>query len=115
MSLQSNSQTSNSANRFITVDFTAVVQAGENGMDVRCVPAVSDDLPLNMITNGAPTEGWFERAAGAGDIGGISGNRTFEIGAGTSTDYVLACAAGSPNGAAFIHGRTMTALFTPAP
>ncbi len=50
-----------------------------------------------------------------GDNGeSVSGTRTFDIGAGATVTYVLACQEFSNDGGS-IFARNLTAIFTPAP
>lgn len=96
----------------VTVHFTAIVQSGADGNDVRCSVAESTDIPGFMTTNSSIVAGWHERAGAPGDIGSASGTRTFEVAAGNTVDYVLVCQGAASDS---LHTRALTAIFTPAP
>ena len=56
---------------------------------------------------------WETAAANVGDEGSVSGTAKFDIAAGATVTYSLACE--EYGGSGTVAGRTMTAIFTPAP
>lgn len=96
----------------IVVNSTAVVRHSVDGGDIRCVIVESTDIPIANVSANAEGAQYHE-TGGSGTDSTLSGSRFFEIAAGATVEYVLACRETMDGG--FIFGPNLTALFTPAP
>jgi hypothetical protein len=82
--------------------------------DSVCALYRSTEIPAPNISLADPAVGWWETAAvGTGDQGSVSGTATFDIAAGATVTYALACE--ERGGFEAVAGRAMTAIFTPSP
>jgi hypothetical protein len=96
----------------VTVNSTAVVTHTVDHGDVLCEIVESTDIP-GSISSSDESAQWHEAGGAGGSAGSLSGTRTFDIAAGASIDYVLACEETADGGSVF--ARNLTAIFTPAP
>jgi hypothetical protein len=95
----------------VTVNYSTYIQNSTSGAESACAPYRSTEIPggISFTDEGV---GVWETASSIGDEGNLSGTRTFDIAAGTTILYSLACELYSGSGR--VEGRTMTAIFTPA-
>jgi hypothetical protein len=93
----------------VTVHSLAAFEHGASeGADVLCIIEAAADVPADNLS-GEYMQFW--ETGGVSNETSFSGSRTFEISAGATTDYVLACQAFQEFGT--IQSRNMTAIFTP--
>lgn len=93
----------------VTLNSTAIVEHSQQFSDVVCAIGTSTSLP--PLTTFSESDHWFDAPDG-GAGAGISGTRTFDIAAGATVDYVLACKEFGDGGQ--IRVANLTAIFTPA-
>ncbi len=93
----------------VTLNSTAIVTHSNND-SVLCAIAESTAVPAALNSRDVPST-----HSAVGDNGtSVSGTRTFDIAAGATVTYVLACEEFSTDGGS-IFARNLTAIFTPAP
>jgi hypothetical protein len=98
----------------VTISYSTFINNVALGQKSVCNVYRSTEIPASIRFDD-PGVGWWE-AADQGDEGSVSGTNRFDISAGQSVTYSLACeesGTGASNGA--VAGRAMTAIFTPAP
>ena len=98
----------------VTVNYSTDIDNLILGQDSVCAPYRSTEIPTFTILNTAQGVGFWETATLiTGDEGTVSGTAAFDIAAGTTVTYSLACYELGGDGG--VRGRTMTAIFTPTP
>lgn len=93
----------------VTLNSTVNVEMGTNGGDVICAIVLSSAIPANLAVASMQ---FFENGDPSNE-GSLAGTRTFDIAAGTTVEYTLACEDFDDDGS--VHKRNLTAIFTPAP
>jgi hypothetical protein len=97
----------------VTINWSAFTYNLTLGAENACAPYLSTAIPA-VIDTGSEGIGYFETAAATnGDQGSFSGTAGFDIAAGATVTYSLACQEYDGDGA--VYAPTMTAVFTPAP
>lgn len=98
----------------VTVNYSAYVFHSAAGGDVLCAPFRSTQIPpLNILLSMEGVSSFETGENAVSNNGSVSGTRLFDIGAGETITYALACEEVGQNG--FVLGRAITAIFTPAP
>lgn len=97
----------------VTVNYSTYVRNDVAGQRVLCAPYRSADIPDTVISASEQGIGFWETASAVGDQGSLSGTAIFEIAAGDTVSYSIACERQGGAGPASLRGRTMTAIFTP--
>jgi hypothetical protein len=98
----------------VTVNYSTYVNISIAAAEVRCAPFRSTEMPDAEILNTDHGVGWWKTSVtNVGGQGSVSGTARFDIAAGTTVTYSLAC--DERNGQGSVRGRTMTAIFTPTP
>lgn len=99
----------------VTVNYSTYLQiSGTGSQYATCAPFRSTDVPAGTVLITAPGVGIVSVFGGSTAMeDSISGTRTFDIAAGETVTYSLACSLSATSGS--LYGRTMTAVFTPAP
>ena len=98
----------------VTVNYSTQIFNSTLGEESVCAPYRSTEIPAITILATDQGIGYWETAAAInGDQGSVSGTATFDIAAGATVTYSLACE--EYGGAGQVRGRTMTAIFTPTP
>jgi len=97
----------------VTVSYSIYINNSSAGQSSVCAPYRSAEIPSATIAASARGLGWWESAGSDGNQGTVSGITTFDITAGTTTTYSLACEKRGGTGVAL--SRSMTAIFTPTP
>jgi hypothetical protein len=95
----------------VTVNYSTVTSSAASGDGNLCAPFRSTGIPA-FITGDEAGVAWFEAAATDG-TGSMSGTRLFDITAGQNVTYSMVCEEIAGDGK--VQGRTITAIFTPAP
>lgn len=96
----------------VTVNYSMYIN-NTTGQSSVCAPFRSSEIPSVTIVASARGIGWWESAGNDGNQGTISGTTTFDIAAGTTITYSLACE--KRGGSSVGLSRSMTAIFTPSP
>jgi hypothetical protein len=97
----------------VTINYSMYTQNIARGRESACSPHRSTEIPADISFDDEGV-GWWETAVEeVGDQGSVSGTRTFDISAGQTVTYSVACQEIIGNG--WVAGRTATAIFTPAP
>ena len=98
----------------VTVNYSTYIANGTLGQESVCAPYRSTEIPATTIPANDQGVGYWETAVvGGGDEGSVSGTATFDIAAGATVIYSLACE--ERGGTGSVSGTTMTAIFTPTP
>jgi hypothetical protein len=97
----------------VTVNYSTSIFNGTLGATSLCAPFRSTEIPDDISFDHQGIGNWETAALTFGDEGNASGTATFDIAAGTTVTYSLACE--ELNGDGAVRGKTMTAIFTPAP
>jgi len=98
----------------VTVNYSTYIDNLVLNGDSVCAPYRSTEIPPFDIPFNDPGVGWWETAVPAnGNEGTVSGAAQFDIAAGDIVKYALACESRSGTGS--VAGKTITAIFTPAP
>lgn len=98
----------------VIVNYSAFATSDSAGGDVVCAPYRSTEIPagIPLLTAGV---GWWETSTPTfGDDGSVSGTAPFVAAGGETVTYSLVCEE-TGSGQGRVAGRTMTAIFTPAP
>jgi hypothetical protein len=105
------------ADGHVTVNFTtiigSVITGGEPAAKSACSVYRSTEIPATAIADLTPGAAVWGPATSADDDGSLSGVNRFDISAGQTVTYSLACE--EYYGSSFLLGRAMTATFTPVP
>jgi hypothetical protein len=96
----------------VTINYSTYTDNSLDGSDHRCAVYLSTEIPSISIDEGTPGMSFWE-TAGLSNQGSLSGTVQFPIGAGETTTYSLACE--QIEGVGTVAGRSITAIFTPAP
>jgi hypothetical protein len=97
----------------VTLNYSTYVQILTTSDAVLCAPFRSTEIPASLTTEDEGI-GYFRRGdTGSSVAGSASGTRTFDISAGQTVIYSVACEGTGALGS--VGGRTATAIFTPAP
>jgi len=97
----------------VTLNYSTYVQILTTSDAVLCAPFRSTEIPADLTTEDEGI-GYFRRGdTGSSVAGSASGTRTFDISAGQTVIYSVACEGTGALGS--LGGRTATAIFTPAP
>ena len=97
----------------VTLNYSTYIGNSTLGDQLVCAPYPSTEIPAFISIDGQGVGFWETAVAVDGDSGSVSGTATFDIAAGATVTYSLACQEYSGTG--FVGGRTMTAIFTPTP
>jgi len=96
----------------VTINYSTYIRNGTTGRESVCNVFRSTEIPAFISVT--PGVGYWETAVTMdGDEGSVSGTNRFDIAAGQTVIYSLACEARAGDGA--LSGRAMTAIFTPGP
>jgi len=96
----------------VTINSTASIFENLDGKRLVCAIYETSDIPAETIEKTPSFQGW--QTGGNGRSGTLSGTRTFDIAAGATISYSLACEK-RENTTAFLASSNLTAVFTPAP
>jgi hypothetical protein len=101
----------------VTINYStilgSVISVGEPDAKSACNVFRSTEIPAPTIPDLGPGAAVWGADSGAVDDGSLSGTNRFDISAGQTVTYSLACEEYS--GSSFLLGRAMTAIFTAAP
>jgi hypothetical protein len=98
----------------VTVNYSTYIFNDTLTADSVCAPYRLTDIPsINISFDDQGVGVWETAVEGAGDQGSVSGTARFDIAAGATVTYSVACEEQGGNGGA--RGMTMTAIFTPTP
>ena len=97
----------------VTINYSTYIRNSTLGAESVCNVYRSTEIPSNISAD-EPGVGFWETAAElVGDEGSVSGTNRFDITAGQTVTYSLACEEFDEGGD--VWARAMTAIFTPAP
>ncbi len=101
----------------LTVNYStvigSVITGGETSAKSMCNVFESTEIPATFLSDLTPGVSVWETANSDADDGSLSGTNRFDISAGQTVTYSLACE--ETFGTSFLLGRAMTATFTPTP
>lgn len=99
----------------VTVNYSSILGSVFSSGEAKsaCNVYRSAEIPATTIPDLAPGAAVWGPASGVDDDGSLSGTNRFDISAGQTVTYSLACQ--EYYGTSFLLGRAMTAVFTPAP
>ena len=110
-------QVTASVDGHVTINYSTIlgsfITGGEPSAQTVCNVFRSTEIPAERIPDLGPGAAVWGADSGAVDDGSLSGTNRFDISAGQTVTYSLACE--EQSGSSFLLGRAMTAIFTPAP
>lgn len=95
----------------VTLNSTAIVFVSSDGGNVFCAIYETADIPAVTIVGTPSIQRW--QTGGSGRSGTLSGTRTFNVAAGATVSYSLACET-RDSVSAVLTTSNLTAIFTPA-
>jgi hypothetical protein len=97
----------------VTVNYSTHISNSTVGEQSVCAPFRSTEIPMAIGFDQQGVGSWKTAVADDSDDGSVSGTAAFDIAAGGTVKYSLACEKLGGDGQ--VQGRTMTAIFTPTP
>ena len=97
------------ADGHVTINYSTYIENDALETTSVCTVVRATEIPTRILP-GVPGVGWSETEAS--ESGSVSGTNRFDIRAGQTVSYSLACQRVTSN-AGSVRGRAMTAIFTP--